>query len=125
MFNVVLCWLSVSRPSFYTHGNAPGVVMAAGNTGEYLDASTDTTCTWMSRDGGANWEDVADYAAIYEFGDHGSIVLIARYQVICIKPPAPATPLTVPPSPPVSGPLCFPSPSLLLYHLSLWYSPQY
>ena len=93
MFIVALCWLSVSRPSFYSHGNAPGVVMAAGNTGEYLDASADTTCTWMSRDGGANWEDVADYAAIYEFGDHGSIILTARYQVICSKPPAPVMPL--------------------------------
>ena len=55
--------------------------MAAGNTGEYLDASADTTCTWLSKDGGANWEDVADYAAIYEFGGHGSIILTARYQV--------------------------------------------
>ena len=55
--------------------------MAAGNTGEFLDPSADSTCTWLSRDGGANWEDVADYAAIYEFGDHGSILLTARYQV--------------------------------------------
>ncbi|KAL3138147.1 hypothetical protein ABBQ38_005375 [Trebouxia sp. C0009 RCD-2024] len=69
-----------SRPSFYSHGNAPGVIMAAGNTGEFLDASADNTCTWLSRDGGLNWEDVADYAAIYEFGDHGSIILTARYQ---------------------------------------------
>ena len=70
-----------SRPSFYSHANAPGVVMAAGNTGEFLDASADTTCTWLSRDGGTSWEDVANYAAIYEFGDHGSILLSAQYQV--------------------------------------------
>lgn len=55
--------------------------MAAGNTGEYLDTAADSTCTWLSRDGGFSWEDVADYAAIYEFGDHGSILLTARYQV--------------------------------------------
>ena len=82
------CWssssalLAESRPSFYSHVNAPGVIMAAGNTGEFLDSSADNTCTWLSRDGGLNWEDVADYAAIYEFGDHGSIILTARYQVI-------------------------------------------
>ena len=57
--------------------------MAAGNTGEFLDAAADSTCTWLSRDGGFSWEDVADYAAIYEFGDHGSILLTARYQVSC------------------------------------------
>ena len=55
--------------------------MAAGNTGEYLDTAADSTCTWLSRDGGFSWEDVADYAAIYEFGDHGSILLTARYEV--------------------------------------------
>ena len=55
--------------------------MAAGNTGEYLDTAADSTCTWLSRDGGFSWEDVANYAAIYEFGDHGSILLTARYQV--------------------------------------------
>ena len=70
-----------SRPSFYSHSNAPGIVMAAGNTGEFLDISADTTCTWLSKDGGTSWQDVADYAAIYEFGDHGSILLTARYQV--------------------------------------------
>ena len=57
--------------------------MAAGNTGEFLDPAADATCTWLSRDGGFSWEDVADYAAIYEFGDHGSILLTARYQVGC------------------------------------------
>lgn len=57
--------------------------MAAGNTGEFLDPAADATCTWLSRDGGFSWEDVADYAAIYEFGDHGGILLTARYQVGC------------------------------------------
>ena len=80
-----------SRPSFYSHSNAPGLVMAAGNTGEYLDPAADSTCTWLSRDGGFSWEDVADYAAIYEFGDHGSILLTAHYQVSCRSRSANAT----------------------------------
>jgi hypothetical protein len=36
--------------------------MAVGNTGEYLDFAADAMCTWLSRDGGATWEDVADHA---------------------------------------------------------------
>ena len=50
------------RPSFYTHDNAPGIVMAVGNTGEYLDFAADAMCTWLSRDGGATWEDIAPHA---------------------------------------------------------------
>lgn len=54
------------RPSFYTHDNAPGVIMAVGNTGEYLEQAADAMCTWLSRDGGATWQDVMPYAGIYE-----------------------------------------------------------
>ncbi len=50
------------RPSFYSHENAPGIVMAVGNTGEFLDFAADAMCTWLSRDGGATWEDVAPHA---------------------------------------------------------------
>ena len=50
------------RPSFYSHENAPGIVMAVGNTGEYLEFAADAMCTWLSRDGGATWEDVAPNA---------------------------------------------------------------
>ena len=70
-----------ARPSFYSHWNAPGMVMAAGNSGEYLDLASDAVCTWMSTDGGLTWTDVADHAAIYEFGDHGGIILLAPHEV--------------------------------------------
>ena len=50
------------RPSFYSHENAPGIVMAVGNTGEFLEFAADAMCTWLSRDGGATWEDVAPNA---------------------------------------------------------------
>jgi hypothetical protein len=69
-----------ARPSFYSHWNAPGMVMAAGNTGEYLDLASDAVCTWMSTDGGLTWTDVADHAAIYEFGDHGGIIVLAPHE---------------------------------------------
>jgi hypothetical protein len=66
-----------ARPSFYSHKSAPGIVMAVGNTGEYLDEAADTTCTWISPDGGVTWNDVLPSAAIYEVGDHGGIIMMA------------------------------------------------
>ena len=36
--------------------------MAVGNTGEFLEFAADAMCTWLSRDGGATWEDVAPNA---------------------------------------------------------------
>ena len=40
--------------------------MGVGNTGEFLDQAADTLCTWLSRDGGLTWEDVASSSGIYE-----------------------------------------------------------
>jgi len=75
-----LAWAD-ARPSFYSHKAAPGIVMATGNTGDYLDFAADITCTWLSHDGGATWQDVLNFPGIYEFGDHGGIILMAPHQV--------------------------------------------
>ena len=53
--------------------------MAVGNTGAHLDVNADQLCTWLSRDGGLSWEDVRDNAHIYEFGDHGGILVTAKH----------------------------------------------
>lgn len=66
-------------PSLYTHENAPGIVLATGNVGEFLDTTGDRTCTWMSQDGGLTWADIANHAAMYEFGDHGNIVVVSSF----------------------------------------------
>ena len=71
--------LAGGRPSFYTHESAPGLIMAVGNTGAYLDVNADQLCTWLSRDGGISWEDVREDAHIYEFGDHGGIMVSAKH----------------------------------------------
>ena len=42
-------------PALHSHFSAPGVVMAVGNTGEFLDTSSDVSCTFLSRDGGETW----------------------------------------------------------------------
>ena len=68
------------RPAFYSHASAPGVVMAVGNAGPHLDSAADALCTWLSRDGGRTWADVAPRASIYEFGNSGGIVLSARHE---------------------------------------------
>ena len=50
------------RPNFYSHDAAPGLVLATGNVGAHLDFQAGSSCTFMSRDAGLTWEDVADYA---------------------------------------------------------------
>uniref|UniRef100_A0A061QZD8 Oligoxyloglucan reducing end-specific cellobiohydrolase n=1 Tax=Tetraselmis sp. GSL018 TaxID=582737 RepID=A0A061QZD8_9CHLO len=75
-------WIGGSggRPSVYSHASAPGIVMASGNTGNHLDWSPEYQCTWLSRDGGFTWEDVARGMFIYEYGDHGGLILMARHR---------------------------------------------
>ena len=75
-------WLACAggRPSFYSHSNAPGLIMAVGNTGSHLDLTADQLCTWLSRGGGVSWEDVYEGAGIYEFGDHGGLLLLAPHR---------------------------------------------
>ena len=77
------------RPSFYSHASAPGIVLAVGNTGRYLDINADQLCTWLSRDGGLSWEDVREDAHIYEFGDHGGVIVTAKHGTqarLCLHP---------------------------------------
>mmetsp|Transcript_9550 Transcript_9550/g.24227 ORF Transcript_9550/g.24227 Transcript_9550/m.24227 type:complete len:902 (+) Transcript_9550:171-2876(+) len=71
---------SQGRPSVYSHWSAPGVLMASGNTGNHLEFNPDLQCTWLSRDGGFTWEDVAHGMFIYEYGDHGGLLLLARHR---------------------------------------------
>ena len=85
-----------ARPSFYSHKAAPGIVMATGNTGDYLDFAADITCTWLSHDGGATWQDVLNFPGIYEFGDHGGIILMAPHQARCSYTADPAASNTAP-----------------------------
>lgn len=56
---------------------------AAGNVapvGDGLD-DNDGLCTWLSTDGGATWDDVAEGAFIYEYADWGGILLMTKHAV--------------------------------------------
>lgn len=51
--------------------------MAVGNVGEKLASYTESD-TYLSRDAGFTWEEVHKDAHMWEFGDSGSILLIAN-----------------------------------------------
>jgi hypothetical protein len=54
-----------------------GLLMAVGNVGESL-APYDQCDTFLSRDAGFTWEEVHKDAHLWEFGDSGSILVIAN-----------------------------------------------
>mmetsp|Transcript_24500 Transcript_24500/g.59046 ORF Transcript_24500/g.59046 Transcript_24500/m.59046 type:complete len:828 (+) Transcript_24500:5-2488(+) len=62
---------------FYSSKNAIGLVMATGNVGHYLSEKEDEVHTFFSRDAGLSWQMVREGSHIYEYGDHGAIIVIA------------------------------------------------
>jgi len=71
-------------PPLYSHENAPGVIMAVGNVGRDFNTNPSALCTYMSRDGGHNWEQVLQGPNIYEIGDHGGLIVAAKHQSVGI-----------------------------------------
>lgn len=51
--------------------------MGTGNIGRTLRFEPDQTNTYISRDGGLSWLEAHKGAFIYEFGDHGGLILMA------------------------------------------------
>jgi len=72
---------SNQRHSFappYSQKSALGIVMAVGNLGHKLDFDSGARKgTFLSRDGGLIWTEVAKIPLIYEFGDHGGLLVAA------------------------------------------------
>ena len=63
----------------YSQDSAIGIVMAVGNTGKELDVRMpERINTYFSRDGGLNWAEVSKGAHIYEIGDHGALMVMAK-----------------------------------------------
>jgi hypothetical protein len=54
-----------------------GVIMGVGNVGESLVKYTDSD-TFISRNGGYDWEEVHKGAHMWKFGDSGSIIIIVN-----------------------------------------------
>lgn len=62
----------------YSQESAIGIVMAVGNIGDKLDFDRGARKgTFLSRDGGLTWIEIAKVPLIYEFGDHGGLLVAA------------------------------------------------
>jgi Sortilin, neurotensin receptor 3, len=55
-----------------------GLVIGTGNLGRKLTGNGEPKNLYISRDGGLTWRSVKPGTYIYEIGDHGSIIVIAR-----------------------------------------------
>ena len=65
-------------PPPYSQETAVGLIMGVGNTGRSLQRyKPDQLSTYMSRDGGLTWDEVRKGSHIYEFGDHGGLIIMA------------------------------------------------
>ena len=63
---------------FYSTKAAIGLIMATGNVGTALTTVHSEINTYFSRDAGLTWFEVAQGSHIYEFGDHGALVVMAN-----------------------------------------------
>ncbi|SCV67566.1 BQ2448_5177 [Microbotryum intermedium] len=61
----------------YSSPSATGLMLAVGNVGHSLAAYSDSD-TFLTRDGGFTWEEVRKDAHVWEFGDQGSILVLAN-----------------------------------------------
>jgi len=82
--NTVNCALHIhgytERPdprATYSSPSVVGLLMAVGNVGETLAPYTESD-TFFSRDAGFTWEEVHKDAHLWEFGDSGSILVMAN-----------------------------------------------
>jgi len=63
---------------FYSSESSVGIVMGTGNVGPSLRFEPEETNTFLSRDGGLTWVEAHKGAYIYEFGDHGGLIVMAN-----------------------------------------------
>lgn len=65
-------------PPPYSQESAIGLILAVGNVGKNLNRfNADKLNTYLSRDGGLNWIEVKKGPYIYEYGDHGGLIVMA------------------------------------------------
>ncbi|ORX80565.1 Oligoxyloglucan reducing end-specific cellobiohydrolase [Basidiobolus meristosporus CBS 931.73] len=63
--------------NLFSSSSAVGLMMAVGNVGDHLTDYTDGD-TFLSRDAGKTWKEIRKEAHMYEFGDHGAILMLAN-----------------------------------------------
>lgn len=61
----------------YSSGSAIGYMFALGNVGEYLTPVSEAS-TFMTNDGGISWSEVKKGSYQWEYGDHGSVLVLVK-----------------------------------------------
>jgi len=61
---------------FYSVASAPGIILATGNVGHSLSSAPHAQNTYLSRDGGLTWHEIALGSHIYEIADHGGLIVL-------------------------------------------------
>jgi len=64
---------------FYSYSNALGIIMGTGNIGTHLQTDQTVTNTYVSRDGGLTWAEAHKGTFIYEFGNHGGLLVMCDW----------------------------------------------
>jgi len=81
----ITTWLGLGGDGYfgdlYTNPDAVGLIVGTGNVGNYLNIDEDKIHTYLSRDGGLTWDDIMDKSTIYDFGDFGGLLVLARNRV--------------------------------------------
>jgi hypothetical protein len=62
----------------YSTESSIGIVIGTGNLGKKLSLNDEPKNLYISRDGGLTWRSVRPGSYIYEIGDHGAIIVIAK-----------------------------------------------
>jgi hypothetical protein len=70
-------WITTGMGPFYSSANAIGLLIATGNVGENLVTDKNQVNLYLSRDAGLTWSELMKGPYIYEFGDHGGIIVFA------------------------------------------------
>lgn len=74
--SVHLAWLSHrAGDGKVVTGQTPGILVGIGNKGKYLTTDMKQLKTFVSRDGGISWVQVADGPSLFSFGDLGNIIV--------------------------------------------------
>ncbi|RLV93967.1 Vacuolar protein sorting/targeting protein 10 [Spathaspora sp. JA1] len=63
----------------YSSEPAKGVLIRAGNVGEYL-LGYDKASIFMSKDAGVSWKEIKKGNYFWEYGDHGTILVLVKKQ---------------------------------------------
>lgn len=72
----------LNYPGWRTHTSAVGMIIGNGNVGTSLSYAPTEVSTFLSRDGGLSWNQIYSEATIFEFGNHGGILLMAPAMTI-------------------------------------------